>query len=154
MNLFDLTKESDFGRGHKRETVKSSIGVFSDKKSYMKEYRKIYFQRTGLTNYQIYSKTPKGSYNFYCHGSKRRGIEFGITFEKFLTFWQKPCNYCGVEILTIGLDRVDSSKGYIIDNIVSCCKTCNFAKSDLSESEFMEYLMRVHSFIEKRLKEK
>lgn len=46
----------------------------------------------------------------------------------------------GVSWLTNGLDRVDSSKGYISENVVACCKDCNRAKSDMSIEKFLYWL--------------
>ncbi len=46
----------------------------------------------------------------------------------------------GVSWLTNGLDRVDSSKGYVLGNVVACCKDCNRAKSDMTTEKFMTWL--------------
>lgn len=59
-----------------------------------------------------------------------------------------PCAYCG-EIMNNfnGLDRVDSSKEYTIDNVVPCCKYCNWAKNDLSVKEFKEHINKIHHYL-------
>lgn len=44
-----------------------------------------------------------------------------------------------------GLDRIDNTKGYEIDNVVPCCKTCNKAKDIMSQEEFRSWIIRVHS---------
>lgn len=85
---------------------------------------------------------------------KRRNTSKGfvdiISFNDFCKLSMMKCYYCDAEysrviedrycemkekgkisdtILKInGLDRVDSSKGYTIDNVVPCCATCNTAK--------------------------
>lgn len=41
-----------------------------------------------------------------------------------------------------GIDRVDSSKGYPLDNCVTCCYICNRAKSDMSIEEWIKYVGR------------
>ena len=46
-----------------------------------------------------------------------------------------------------GIDRVDSSKGYTIDNVVPCCSACNYAKHEMSVSEFKEYITRVYNHL-------
>jgi hypothetical protein len=66
-----------------------------------------------------------------------RGIEWDLTREQFMFFWQKPCHYCGDEIQTVGLDRFDNKKGYTVENIVPCCGTCNRMKLEMSASEFL-----------------
>jgi hypothetical protein len=73
---------------------------------------------------------------------KRRKLTWTITFEEYVSLIQMPCYYCNYEIgdpvkRSCGLDRVDSSRGYEIDNVVSCCYACNTMKSDKFSSEEM-----------------
>ena len=60
-----------------------------------------------------------------------------------MQYWNKECWYCGYAIKTIGLDRVDSSRGYVIGNVVSCCARDNAAKSDLTQKQFFEQIKAV-----------
>jgi hypothetical protein len=46
-------------------------------------------------------------------------------------------------ILHNGIDRVDSSAGYTVDNSAPCCKTCNAAKRSLSVQEFLAWVESV-----------
>lgn len=48
-----------------------------------------------------------------------------------------------------GVDRVDSSKGYTIDNVVPCCDICNRMKLDKDITEFFDTIKRIY---EKHLK--
>src|SRR5258708_3678515 len=43
-----------------------------------------------------------------------------------------------------GIDRLDSSKGYTIDNCVPCCKNCNTAKLRMSKIEFLEWIKNIY----------
>lgn len=79
----------------------------------------------------------------YRSAAKKRGLIFGITKEEFLTFWQKPCHYCGSDIQTVGIDRIDSTRGYFMDNIVSCCAICNTMKLALPRDVFIEHCLKV-----------
>ena len=47
-----------------------------------------------------------------------------------------------------GLDRVDSNLGYTLDNVLPCCSICNYAKQDLRQDVFMQWIARayLHSF--------
>ena len=45
-----------------------------------------------------------------------------------------------------GIDRKNNSTGYSVLNCVSCCKTCNFAKKNMSYKDFIGYLNRVSEF--------
>jgi hypothetical protein len=47
-------------------------------------------------------------------------------------------------VLYNGIDRIDSDKGYTSNNTVSCCKTCNFAKNELTTQEFYDWVQRIH----------
>ena len=55
---------------------------------------------------------------------------------------KQPCKYCGgkLEEAGVGLDRVDSSKGYAPDNVVPCCNKCNEIKNDSSLELLLEHL--------------
>jgi len=98
------------------------------------------------------SKTPSAKYGDYRGDSKRRGrgLEFSITKDEFMLFWQKPCFYCGDDIKTVGLDRVDNAKGYVLGNIVPCCTTCNLAKRGLGRDEFINHCKKISDKSEAR----
>jgi hypothetical protein len=86
--------------------------------------------------------------------AKTRGIIFELTADQVKSFWKKPCAYCGRAVETIGMDRVDSSKSYTLDNVVSCCTTCNYMKHVLTAGEFIAHCQKVveHSSKIKQLK--
>lgn len=50
-----------------------------------------------------------------------------------------------------GLDRIDNNTGYLLSNLVTCCKNCNYAKKDLSQDVFYAWLARayLHTFGDK-----
>ena len=85
--------------------------------------------------------SPTNIYSSYKRDAKRRNYDFEITYSYFMSFWQKPCYYCGTEIKNIGLDRVDNNKGYVIGNVMACCSICNFAKSNLTKEEFFDHFI-------------
>lgn len=91
-----------------------------------------------------YRLTPMGKYVAYKADAKRSGRNFNLTFEEFNSFWQEPCFYCGSEIDTIGLDRVDNSVGYQLDNVVSCCFQCNKWKGAMAGAEFFTLIERIY----------
>jgi hypothetical protein len=90
-----------------------------------------------------YRTTIGGRYVEYKCNANSRGHEFVITLEEFTSFWQKPCYYCDNPVDPIGLDRINSSVGYVVSNLVSCCKDCNFAKQDLDQETFLALCRRV-----------
>jgi hypothetical protein len=91
-------------------------------------------------------RRPYGSFSKYRSNANERGIEFSLVLEDFVRMWRKPCSYCGDEISTIGLDRVNSFSGYARDNVVPCCKTCNVAKMRMSRNAYLEHCLKVVAY--------
>ena len=88
-------------------------------------------------------REPYRCYYNYLRHSRQRDIAFTLSFQNFMEYWQKPCYYCGAQISAIGLDRVNSSRGYVPGNIKACCKGCNYAKSIMSKLEFIQMCRNV-----------
>lgn len=98
------------------------------------------------------SKDRKGRYRTYRTGAKIRGIDFNLSFDYFLTFWNKPCHYCGSKINGIGLDRINNKKGYIVNNVVPCCIVCNKMKSIKTIKEFIKHCKKIINYYEKTIR--
>lgn len=86
--------------------------------------------------------------------SKDRKFEFVLSPEEFSALVKSPCAYCGkVRELSInkahpkvrlnGLDRLDSSVGYLPENVVACCKLCNQAKNNMTVDAFKSWIREV-----------
>jgi hypothetical protein len=91
-----------------------------------------------------YRKTPRGKYNKTKLASKSRGLDFSLTFEQYLQFENKPCNYCGFVPDSVSLDRVDNSLGYHLDNVVSCCYMCNSMKYVFEQKDFIAQIKNIY----------
>lgn len=82
----------------------------------------------------------------YKSGAKKRNLEFSLTKEQFVTICESNCHYCGLEPKNKnGIDRVDNTKGYTLENSVPCCYQCNQAKSDRSVDEFLNWAKKVYN---------
>ena len=92
---------------------------------------------------QKYYYSCKGKYSEYKKSAKTRGHSFDLSVQEFESFWQKDCSYCGSAIVTIGLDRINSLAGYSIDNVVSCCSSCNTMKMCLQEEEWLNKMFTI-----------
>jgi hypothetical protein len=106
----------------------------------------------------------------YINGAKRRGLEFNIPVDIFRDLILSKCYYCNGEPKTVirkrsnnnnvkrspatgrynGLDRLNCDKGYTIDNVKPCCATCNYAKLQMTEQEFYEWVERVYNNMKSR----
>lgn len=108
---------------------------------------------------------PKGEasfrrvFNTYKQNCKKKKRDFKLTLEEFREITSKPCYYCGVENFSIskksingdylynGIDRIDNSKGYYLNNVVPCCKNCNIAKASLTQSEFLNLIKKICTYM-------
>lgn len=99
----------------------------------------------------------KEIYASYKARAKRKGFIFDLTFDYFCILTAQECYYCGAlpyqhhrsntpEFVYSGIDRVDSTKGYISNNVVACCGKCNYAKGTMSMDEFIRW---ARSIVEK-----
>ncbi len=90
----------------------------------------------------------------YQRNCRIREREWSLTDEQAEVLFQEKCFYCGVEpsntktvdnsIYTYnGIDRIDNSIGYTVNNSVSCCTKCNMMKSTMSAEEFTGHAERI-----------
>jgi len=94
-------------------------------------------------------------YSSYKKRAREKKFDFYLSEDEFRDIILKPCVYCGSlldseckgngngSFIYTGIDRVDSSKGYVKDNIVPCCKICNRAKNKLQKDEFISWIKRI-----------
>lgn len=94
--------------------------------------------------------TQSRKYASWMKGAADRGIQWHLSMEEFLSFWGKPCTYCGSDIETVGIDRVDNKIGYRLFNCAPCCGTCNMMKGWKSPSKFILGCISVARFWEGR----
>lgn len=96
------------------------------------------------------------SYLNYERNAQLKQLDFKLTKEEFFDIVQQNCSYCGImqEKGFNGIDRVDSSVGYITENCVTCCAMCNFMKKCLDKQTFLqriEHILSYNKFVEGKL---
>lgn len=102
--------------------------------------------------------------NEYRGGAKARGLPFELTDGEFRSLISSPCHWCGAppsraltehkrklrksakveDFRWNGIDRLDSSKGYIAGNVTPCCFTCNQMKMDRSSGDFLAAISAIY----------
>lgn len=122
---------------------------------------------TGWKDHKHYSRRdPKEIasthiFRQYKNSSKKRFGELKLTKEQVDSLINQNCVYCGaspreryvmvshyaVKTIANGIDRVDNSKPYTLDNCVPCCKTCNLMKHKLTVETFKEQIRKVYNHI-------
>lgn len=93
----------------------------------------------------------------YKRHAKSRGYKWMLDRASVLDVIGKDCFYCGAPpnnkkktknsigdgLLYSGIDRVNSMKDYSKDNIVPCCRICNYAKSSMTLNEYRGWAIRL-----------
>ena len=117
------------------------------------------------------NRKPDGTPSFryllwtYKRNADKRGVYFGLSDDEFKKLTKGNCFFCGQEpnravkyattkrnpkykneYLHNGVDRLNNSKDYTLDNCVSCCRTCNVAKGTQTEEEFTMWINRIFNF--------
>jgi len=100
---------------------------------------------------KVESKDYRVIIHSYKHSARKRGCEWGLTDEQVVKLFQSPCYYCGTpyeESMSVynvhGIDRVDSMKGYVVGNVVTCCQRCNIMKGHLGYHEFLQHIKKIN----------
>ncbi len=116
------------------------------------------------------TKLPKGEsafnalYQVYKRNAEKRGLGFNISKTFFRQLVIQPCYYCGGSPSNVskgnrntngvfvynGLDRVQNEIGYVPDNVVPCCRRCNYVKATLSVDELVIHCKKIVNHYEKR----
>jgi hypothetical protein len=98
--------------------------------------------------------------NQYKSSAAKYGREFSLSRDEFAALLLGDCTYCGISPSSVvrargkfqkdfyynGIDRVDNSLGYTVDNCVSCCGICNLMKRTMSVDDFIKHIHKVAEF--------
>lgn len=140
--------------GHKK-TSRANVGI--DRSKYPPE-----------------EKTLRRFMKEYMDRSREFNRPFELTFDQFRQLATSRCFYCGtVPSLEInrtneaaelqirqerydagwvkvnGIDRIDSDKGYTIENSTPCCNSCNKAKLDRTVADFSTWVDQIYNHKQK-----
>lgn len=103
--------------------------------------------------------------SYYLRNAEKRNLEFSLTLEDVRALISGDCFYCGAAprhgsgcakrlfhdaVPANGIDRVDSNRGYIFNNCVSCCFDCNRSKGNRTVEEFVSWAKRLIGHYESR----
>jgi hypothetical protein len=130
---------------------------------------RILSEMPGLASY-------KAKHRAYIKNALDYGREFSLTLEEFISLITLNCYYCNekpkfhnmylnkegkihkgyetksnlaieaANVYVNGIDRLDSTKGYSIENCVPCCWPCNNFKLGRNKEEFLEIIEKIYSY--------
>lgn len=83
-------------------------------------------------------------YLSYLKRANAKKVAFDLTVEQFEDMCDRDCVYCGDT--GFGIDRIDSKKGYTLDNCVPSCTMCNMMKYTYSEHTFIKHITKIYRF--------
>lgn len=92
----------------------------------------------------------------YRRRAKEKSLEWKLTKEQFKNLTQQSCVYCEVlphrrlekddcssPYIYNGVDRLDNSRGYTLENSVPCCYSCNVIKGNIS----IDMVLKIHNLV-------
>lgn len=141
--------------------------TYSDKSELFLYYEKTICRECRKKQYRDYSRkrlmSSKESYfKSVLNSTKNRciknGREFEITVEQMVDLFEKQngkCALTGMDLIikmdkknrhdTVSIDRIDSDKGYTLDNVQLICYAINRFKSNMPDNMFMEFISRLYT---------
>lgn len=127
-------------------------GISIYKNNLLDEYGKVKNLRTDQLRFGS-SKDEFSDFRPYLRNARRRGHEINIDLLYLKQIWENQkgiCPYTGVSlkhcklgknsdhIFTASLDRIDSSKGYVVDNVQFVSMALNFMKNDMPHNDVIQ----------------
>ena len=89
-------------------------------------------------------------WRYYRRNATVRNLPWELTKEQFGALLVGHCHYCGgkgsLGFNFTGLDRLENTQGYILGNVVPCCKRCNQARNDMTVDEFLQWITKVYNW--------
>ncbi len=124
----------------------------TDRRKYLQYFRS--WRKKNAQRIREYNKTrepwvftTKQRFSSMLYHAKRRNFVTTMTFEEYENLIKLPCYLCGEPVVSEhgghGIDRVDNSIGYTLNNCRSCCGACNIMKGDLSMNDFITRIKKI-----------
>ena len=98
-------------------------------------------------------RNPDAGFKWFVQNYKKsaaqRGFAFALSDEEMRDISSRECHYCGAPPSRVsrrgchapyvynGIDRVDTERGYVPGNVVTCCFECNVMKGTLDVGKFL-----------------
>ncbi len=99
-------------------------------------------------------------FGMYKRHAREAGRVFELDLETFKILTQQNCSYCNRvpetvmssptyngEYIYNGIDRVDNTQGYVLENCVTCCAKCNRSKRDDEQIEHIRWVLQSADYI-------
>lgn len=149
-NKFPGTKE--YFCAHKKTSDGLEGRCKPCRKRYAQEYKKN-FPVSYAERYLRSRNKPRTQYLQYHKNARAKNLQFELEESDFQNWHKMPCYYCGDIPDKVGVGRKNNLLGYVSENCVPCCSTCNFAKLTQSETQFLAHCEKITNYqYQKKLK--
>lgn len=149
---------------HKEKLAASNRALKTEREPWLADMS-FYVRKLGYrTNRKVTGKL--GSNQFQAAPGKPHSehpsLIWRLNLDEYIQLVTSECFYCGrsphqtpqgIGMLGLkrnGIDRVDNLKGYVSDNCVSCCTSCNREKRAQTQAEFVENTRRRYENLKKK----
>lgn len=96
-------------------------------------------------------------YTMYINNAKKYKHKFDLDQIIFQMLTSSNCSYCGIKPNNFtnrpnqkevyyfnGIDRINTKKGYLINNVTPCCTICNRMKLNHKLEYFLKHLYKIY----------
>lgn len=148
----DIAKRKEFMRQYRlsnKDKIKNTCKAWVEQNKDRKYIKSRQWRERNKDKVNVGRKKHAQTLNGRRSAWKRGALVRGLVWDEELTLsyfesLPKICHYTNLPLIfdsnqpnTISLDRIDSSKGYIKENIVFCCADINYMKNNLTKERFV-----------------
>jgi len=88
---------------------------------------------------------------YYSSRMTTKNFQSNLTRKQITALIQEPCHYCGISTESGGgIDRLDNTLGYTVENAVPCCEMCNEMKLDSKLDDWILQMKKIISHMESK----
>lgn len=139
-------------KGNEYSQASRACRLESDPEAYRthnNEVRKEWYSKNKIHMSDWQKKNVNAKLSASKYKALNRNLVWELTDDEAKDMMTSECTYCGfldLDTITNGIDRLDSSKGYIIGNCVPCCKDCNYFKGSFDPLSFLNKCKQIVSY--------
>ena len=98
---------------------------------------------------EMFPDYTSASYTEYKNRASKKNLDFALSQDEYLRLITQDCYLCGKNSNSQhlnGIDRIDNNKGYMMDNVKSCCANCNYMKKNYILEDVFNKCMEIYLF--------
>jgi hypothetical protein len=122
-----------------------SVSVFINRIEHILTHQNII---NGKLYPDYFADHKKCSFSQYRNRAICLGLDFSISEFEYNDITKNNCYICGKLNSSKnenGIDRVDNSIGYILENARACCAECNYMKIDYNFDDMIRKFTQIHN---------